>query len=132
MSFSDDIKRFTDKARNAHDKITRVATLELFSGVIRATPVDTGRARGAWQTGVGSPPPGADGRLDPSAAQPLAEVEQNTPRGAGQIAYLSNNVPYIFRLEEGSSKRQAPHGMVRRNVDRVQAMVDAAIQANKV
>lgn len=131
MSFSDDIKRFTDKARNAHDKITRVATLELFSGVIRATPVDTGRARGAWQTGVGSPPPGADGRLDPSAAQPLAEVEQNTPPGAGQVTYLSNNVPYIFRLEEGSSK-QAPHGMVRRNVDRVQAMVDAAIKANKV
>lgn len=47
MSFSGDMRRFVTKTATAHDKITRLATLELFSGVIRATPVDTGRARGA-------------------------------------------------------------------------------------
>lgn len=131
MSFSNDIRRFTEKARKAHDKIARTATLELFSGVIRATPVDTGRARGGWQTGVGSAPEGDNERLDKSASQSLAEVDSNTPPGAGQVTFLANNVPYIMNLEEGTSK-QAPEGMVRKNMDRAQKMVDAAIRKNKV
>lgn len=131
MSFSGDMRRFVTKTATAHDKITRLATLELFSGVIRATPVDTGRARGGWQTGVGSAPKGDNMRLDKTAAESLAEVERNTPPGAGQVTYLANNVPYIMNLEQGTSK-QAPEGMVRKNMDRVQKMVDAAIRKNKV
>lgn len=131
MSFSGDMRRFVAKTAAAQDKITRVATLELFSGVIRATPVDTGRARGGWQTGVGSAPTGDNKRLDKTAAESLAEVERNTPPGAGQVTFLANNVPYIMNLEQGTSK-QAPEGMVRKNMDRVQKMVDAAIRKNKV
>jgi hypothetical protein len=131
MSFSDDIRRFTAKTVEAHNKITRVATLELFSGVIKATPVDTGRARGNWQTAPGSPAAGETERLDKSGGEAIAEVEAKTPQGAGQITYLSNNLPYIVPLEEGSSK-QAPQGMVKRNMDRVQRMVDAAIRKNRV
>lgn len=129
MSFSKDIRGFTSKATAAHDKITRAATLDLFSGVIKDTPVDTGRARGNWQTTVGSP---AAGELERDGAAPaLAEVNANTPPGAGQVTLLTNNLPYIGELERGSSK-QAPEGMVRKNVDRVQRIVDAAIRKNKV
>ena len=131
MSFSGDMRRFVAKTAAAQDKITRAATLELFSGVIRATPVDKGRARGGWQTGVGSAPTGDNKRLDKTEAEPLAEVERNKPPGAGHVTYLANNVPYIMDLEEGTSK-QAPEGMVRKNMDRVQKMVDAAIRKNKV
>lgn len=129
MSFSKDIRGFTSKATAAHDKITRAATLDLFSGVIKDTPVDTGRARGNWQTTVGSP---AAGELERDGAAPaLAEVNANTPPGAGQVTLLTNNLPYIGELERGSSK-QAPEGMVRKNVDRVQRIVDAAIRKNRV
>ncbi|WP_417786757.1 HK97 gp10 family phage protein [Stutzerimonas xanthomarina] len=131
MSFSDDIRRFATKTTEAHDKIARVATLELFSGVIKATPVDTGRARGNWQTAAGSPATGETDRLDKSGAEAVSEVEAKTPAGAGQVTYLSNNLPYIADLENGTST-QAPEGMVKRNMDRVQKMVDAAIQKNKV
>jgi hypothetical protein len=129
MSFSGDIRSFTTKTTQAHGKIARVATLELFNGVIRATPVDTGRARGNWQTSVGAPVNGEIAREGDAAA--LAEVEAKTPQGAGQITYLSNNLPYIDELENGSSK-QAPEGMVRKNMDRVQRMVETAIRKNKV
>ncbi|MDH0157355.1 HK97 gp10 family phage protein [Stutzerimonas stutzeri] len=129
MSFSGDIRSFTTKTTQAHGKIARVATLELFSGVIRATPVDTGRARGNWQTSVGAPVNGEIAREGDAAA--LAEVEAKTPQGAGQVTYLSNNLPYIDELERGSSK-QAPEGMVRKNMDRVQRMVETAIRKNKV
>lgn len=129
MSFSDDVQRFAAKAAEAHNKITRLATLELFGGVVKATPVDTGRARGNWQTSVGAP---ASGELERSgSSSALAEVDEKTPPGAGQITYLSNNLPYIMALEEGSSK-QAPEGMVKRNMDRVQRMVETAIRKSKV
>lgn len=131
MSFSKNIGRFVTKATQAHDKITRAATLELFSGVVKATPVDTGRARGNWQTGVSQPPSGVVERLDETGSKAIAEISEKTPPGAGQVTYLANNLPYIEELEEGSS-RQAPEGMVRRNMDRVQKMVDAAIRKNKV
>lgn len=131
MSFSKDIASFTRKAASAHDKITRVATLELFSGIIRATPVDTGRARGNWQASVGSPVSGELDREDKAGSAAIADAEQSTPPGAGQVTYLANNLPYIEALEMGSST-QAPEGMVRKNVDRVQKMVDIAISKNRV
>jgi len=130
MSFSDDVRRFNEKAVSAHNKITRLATLELFRGVILATPVDKGRARGGWTTSVGAPAASPD-RLDPSGGSAVAEVVEKTPEGAGQVTYLSNDLPYIMALEEGSSK-QAPEGMVKRNMDRVERMVDAAIRKNRV
>lgn len=130
MSFSNDIRRFTEKTRKAHDQIARTATLELFSGVVRANPVDTGASRGAWTTSVGAPADSPD-RLDKSGALAISEISEKTPPGAGQVTLLSNSLPYIFQLEEGSSK-QAPAGMVRINIDRVQKMVDAAIRKNKV
>ena len=55
MSFSGDIRNFAKDATEAHNKITRAATLQLFGDVIKSTPVDTGRARGAWTTSVGTP-----------------------------------------------------------------------------
>lgn len=131
MGLSDDIRRFNEKAIKAHDKIARTATLELFSGVIKATPVDTGRARGNWQTTVGTPAKGRLEREDKSGSEAIAEVEVKTPEGAGQVTMLTNNLPYIDELEFGSSQ-QAPQGMVRTNFARVQEMVAAAIRKNKV
>ena len=131
MSFSGDMRRFVAKTTSDHNTITRVATLELFSGIVKLTPVDTGRARGNWLTGVHRPVTGETERLDKTGRSAIAEISENTPAGAGQVTYLSNNLPYIEDLERGSSK-QAPEGMVRKNMDRVQKMVDAAIRKNKV
>jgi hypothetical protein len=131
MSFSGDIRRFATKTTEAHNKITRVATLELFRGVILATPVKTGRARGNWQTSVGQPTPNEIERDDKSGAQAIGEVQARTPEGAGQEVFLTNNLPYIYSLEFGSSKK-APQGMVRINFARVQKIVAKAIAKNKV
>jgi len=130
MSFSGDMRRFVAKTASAHNTITRVATLELFSGIVKGNPVDTGRSRGAWTTSVGVPGDSPE-RLDKTGAQAIAEIGENTPAGAGQVTLLSNSLPYIFELEEGSSK-QAPEGFVRKNMDRVERMVDAAIRKHRV
>ncbi len=129
MAFADDVRRFAVKAGDSSDKIVRAVTLSLFNGIIRDTPVDTGRARGNWQTTVGQPASGEIDRLGASAA--IAEAEAKTPPGAGQETYLANDLPYIEELEKGSSK-QSPEGMVRRNIDRIERNLKRAIRDNKV
>lgn len=131
MSFSGDISRFAKLTKEAQDKIARTAALDLFAGTIRSTPVKDGRARGNWQTTVGSPAGTETRREDPSGTQAIAEVMANTPQGAGQEVFLTNNLPYIEKLEYGSST-QAPAGMMRINFARVQRIVAAAIAKFKV
>lgn len=129
MAFADDVRRFSAQSNEAADRIVRAVTLSLFNGIIRDTPVDTGRARGNWQTTVGIPAKGEIERDGAEAA--IAEVEANTPPGAGQMTYLANDLPYIEALEEGTSK-QAPSGMVRRNMDRIERNLRKAARTNKV
>lgn len=131
MSFSGDMDDAVRRIKEAHDKITRAATLDLFAGVIKSTPVDTGRARGNWQTSVGTPVNGTTERDDPAGSAAIAEVETITPDGAGQQTFMVNNLPYITALEYGHSK-QAPAGMARINVARVRRIVDKAVAAFKV
>lgn len=131
MSFSGDVGKFARDAAEAHDKIARAATLDFFSGTIKDTPVDTGRARGGWTVGVGVEPAESPERLDKEGAAASAEAMAKTPKGAGQEVFMMNNLPYILELENGSSKK-APNGMVRINLARVQRIVKTAIAKFKV
>lgn len=131
MSFSGDMDAATKRIIEAHDKIARTATLDFFGGTVRDTPVDTGRARGSWTTGVGAEPESSPDRVDTSGSAAIAEIQSKTPQGAGDITYMISNLPYIEELENGRSQ-QAPSGMVRRNLARVQRIVNAAIAKYKV
>lgn len=131
MSFANDVRRFSIKSGDALDKTVRAVTISLFNGIIRDTPVDTGRARGAWETTVGQASTSTPERLDKTGSDAMAEVVANTPPGAGQETYIANNLPYIVQLEEGSSK-QAPEGMVRRNMDRIERNLKREVGRNKV
>jgi len=55
-----------------------------------------------------------------------------TPQGAGQVTFLTSNLSYIERLEMGWSTQAPPGAMVRKNMDRVERMIDAAIRKNRV
>lgn len=131
MSFSSDLSRFRVKTGAAADRIVRGLTIELFAGVVRDTPVDTGRARGNWQTTTEAPAAAAIERLDRSGGAAVAEIVANTPPKVGGKTYLANNVPYIMPLEEGYSA-QAPNGMVRRNFLRVQQIFGLVVASNRV
>jgi len=129
VSFSGDIAAFANKAGESLDKTVRMVTLELFGSVIRSTPVDTGRARGNWQTTTSSP---ASGELDNrSESSALSELQQNAG-GVGTVTYMANNLPYIKRLEEGWSTQSPPHAMVRANFTRIESIVANAARQNKV
>lgn len=131
MSFKSDMEWATRKITDAHNKIASTAALDLFASTIRDTPVDLGGARGGWTTKAVVEPAKSPDRLDPTGELALAEMRANVPYGAGQEVFMANTLPYIERLEYGYSKK-APQGMVRRNIARVQRIVDAAIAKFRV
>lgn len=100
------------------DQIRRAIILKLFSAIIMDTPVLTGRARGNWQTNVGNPVQSTTPREDKDGGSAISEVEANMGE-LGEDVYITNNLPYIHRLEyEGWSHTKAPEGMFRKNITR--------------
>lgn len=131
MSFASDMEAYAKKAGASLEETSRAIVLELFGSVIKDTPVDTGRAKGNWQTTIGAPASGTVDRLGESEA--IAEVSQQTASfGAGKVIYLSNNLPYIYRLEYDGWSQQAPGGMLRKNIARIQQIVAKAARDNKI
>lgn len=103
--------------------IRQQAAVSLFSRVILATPVDTGRLRGNWQAGIRDVPGGDMG--SPALGQVIARMRGVIDSARGDAIILANNLPYALPIEYGGSK-QAPAGMVRVNVAAWQAVVAAA------
>lgn len=131
-----DVSKFCAGATGELDWVRRAIVLELFSSVVRYTPVLTGRLRGDWQATVESPALGvvpARGGAAPKTvpAEVLAKIIAACAEIAGndKPAILRNNLPYAHRIEfDGWSKIKAPAGMVRINMARVQGIVAAKIQ----
>lgn len=107
------------RARERIDERIRAATIGTFSSVIRMTPVDSGRAKGNWQPTIGSPASGENWQNDPISA-----VESIVPQHSGSVVYLTNNVPYIQKLEYDAHSQQAPNGMVRISVARFEGLLN--------
>jgi hypothetical protein len=145
MSDNDDIREFEINLRNfvekqlpeKHAQIVKKAAMQVLMGVIMETPVDTGRARGNWMVTVGSPARtsigpekfGAPGSIPEKKAETqVAEATINkgekiikTASPRRQIIWITNNLPYIIRLEEGWSKQTPPNCMVALTVEKVKA-----------
>lgn len=91
----------------------RKAAVAADSALVLSTPVDTGRARGNWRTSIGSPNEVELAVQGTQAAQDALDegvrVAGDWRLGMGSI-FITNNVPYIMRLDKGWSE-QAPRGM---------------------
>lgn len=85
--------------------------------VVLATPVDTGRARSNWLVSIDSPRNETIETLgkDPSAAINEGNTVIETYTKDNKAIYISNNLPYIGRLNEGYSA-QAPAAFVEQAV----------------
>lgn len=76
------------------------------------TPRVTGRARANWQSNMNDPARGTLEVYDYSGEVAKGQAALVARNAVGQVFYLTNNLPYIRKLEYGSSK-QAPGGMLR-------------------
>jgi hypothetical protein len=102
------------------DKILKKLALDIVANLVTTpnndygTPVDTGWARSNWVPNIGSrvdSPTGSKQAVSGADQQAgTVRVVTSYRRDQGPI-YISNAVPYIYRLNQGSS-RQAPAGFV--------------------
>ena len=97
--------------------------IRIDQGVVLGTPVDTGRARANWLVGIGTAPAGTTESLDQggnSSIQTAISVIGNYPADKLPALWIVNNLPYIGRLNDGSSE-QAPAKFVEAAIDRALA-----------
>ena len=133
MSFAAQVGKWAADADAKVDRIRRVVIIKTFSAIIKDTPVLSGRARGNWQTTVGSPALGDIERLGTGVGVPpemMAEIEAacDTVRGTDKVVIIRNNLVYIYGIEfEGWSHTKAPRGMFRLNVARITENTNKAI-----
>lgn len=114
------------KVEDDGNRLAITAARAIVKDLASVTPVDTTQALSNWRANDGAPVPGAPiaphspgkgGVSQPaSAAATIAAAERVfAGKRPGVPLYLSNVVPYIRRLNDGSSK-QAPAGFVERAV----------------
>ena len=111
-------------SREASDTSKRVA-LAIVQNLTAVTPVDTSTALSNWHVSLHFPvditiPPHSFGHLGStkaqSAGQTIGEARNVlSNKRPGDKLYISNNVDYIQKLNEGSSK-QEPAGFVERAI----------------
>ncbi len=130
MSFALDVSRFVEKAKKNPEKVMRQVSIKLFSAIIKASPVDTGRFRMNWMASGSTPADGTTDATDKSGNAATGKVMSFVQNAADWHTFtLTNNLPYAQRLEYGWSQ-QAPQGMVRTNVSRFQQLLNE--EASKV
>ena len=102
---------------NATNMVRKMA-LTLASGVIKATPVDTGLARGNWQVSLRSP-------INTEISSKSGQESINKAKTVSlqftlkdKSIWICNNLPYINALNNGWSK-QANAGFIERQAEGV-------------
>lgn len=144
MSFGDDVERFARRASARADAITRKIVIDIGTALVMKSPVGDpdywispappgytgGRFRANWQYGVAEANPTTTEEIDKSGSATIAGIVGKVSMDAGgKIHYITNSLPYARRLEDGWSKRQAPHGMIALTVTEFQPIVAAATRA---
>lgn len=132
--FSSRMARIAANVPEQADRAVRAAALACDQAAVTGTPVDTGRARSNWiaslNTGssdeVEPYAPGTGGSTAGANAQAALDQAQGVVAGYDgdrhTSIHITNNLPYIERLNDGWSA-QAPAGFVQ---TAVQAGVAAA------
>ena len=98
-------RAYDKKVLGVLDQVTRKVALGLQADLTENTPVRTGRARSNWLPSFSAP---RNSSSESTGGSPMINF---SGYALGDKIFLANNLPYIGRLNAGSSK-QAPAGFV--------------------
>lgn len=130
-TFAAEVGHFVLKAGSNVERTRRAICIKLFSAVILDTPVRDGQLRGNWQTSVQDPKTGEIDRIDKEGVAALADMKDNLGEGDVTVWFV-NNLPYAARIEYEGWSKQAPEGMVRKNIARINALVKQAVKEGRI
>lgn len=103
---------FVEEVEKGAVKLTKEVAQAVFEGVVRRSPVLTGKFRASWRVSVNAPDYVVPPRIVPGS-QPVIPAPDwpGINVRIGDLIYISNGAPYGERLENGWSQ-QAPNGML--------------------
>jgi hypothetical protein len=139
-----DFSRLADIERIAGDRmdeVVRGTLLDLSKRIVLRTPVGNpslwqgppppgytgGQARGNWQASIGSPASGTTTAIDKTGTPTITSIAGETHKAPGNVFFLTNNAPYIGRLEFDSWSTQAAEGMVRVSLRELDRSIDEQV-----
>lgn len=123
---ADDIEIVVGELERFTARIVRDITLEVTANLVEITPRDTGWAAANWIPRIGSPETTVAPRPDPDGTGVPAAITRREAGIASVIGYrdigrgaifISNNVPYIGVLNDGSSAK-APAMFIQTSVEK--------------
>lgn len=129
--FRKEFGRLIAKQKANAEQVVRKSALQIASGIIQMSPVDTGRFRGNWNVEMGRIDVSTGGDFDKTGDAATAKAQAKLGEWkVGETIYITNSLPYAQRLEEGYSQ-QAPIGMVKVTVAQFQSLVRAELRKLK-
>jgi len=154
MTFERDMKEAKKLIVKACEKTVRGTALRLFTDIIKATPVGNrklwkinqdndgqlqpkgyigGRLRNNWQCTIKRPATGTIKDADKSGRASQASVKATTPQyDLNDVMFLTNNLPYADRIENGKWSTQRPYGMVKTNVRKFRPILNRLARGEKI
>lgn len=115
-SFQERMRRRGEQVQTGASRIVRAAALAIDQQLVLGTPVDTGRAREGWIASIDAPANGerVTNNFDRSGQSAIDRANSAISRyrsDKNKRIIISNNVPYIGELNNGSSA-QAPSNFI--------------------
>ena len=131
-TFADQLQAFAEKTKVSMETVVRKSALELLTGVVSLSPVDKGRFISNWMTSVSTK----------NSSTVLTEDKTGGPSFArfgpalsgwmpGESIYITNSLPYAYRLEYEGWSKKAPNGFVRITVQNWVEFVNKAVAESR-
>lgn len=101
------IKRVFDNVSTKINRLQQLLALDLYAGLTRVTPRNTGRAQASWRITEGV----IDPSVEPSGQSSYTVKPAHLPAPAQKevMYHITNNLPYIIPLNEGHSQQAGKH-----------------------
>lgn len=143
-SFAVQVKQFADKTKKRQDQAVRKIILDVYSGIVHKNPVDTGQTQNNWNIGLNNVDPSITEEAIKNSQTIIGQALQVIKQiKAGNVIYISNNLPWVRLLEFGGYpgggprttpegfSRQAPNGMLRLTLREYPAIVTNGVEEAK-
>jgi hypothetical protein len=140
LEFKMDLEKFSKKIDVTVQSVVKKTALDIYKGVTKRTPVDTGALRNSWMIGINHKPEGvkkgtrkkgSGGKATRAEFNESEEMKNLNGIKLGSTVYITNNQPYAEVVEygkygsgpktTGGYSSQAPKGMVRVTMQEVEA-----------
>lgn len=125
--FQKDVKKIIKLVPEIQVEVLKKVSFDALRNFQRATPEDTRRAKGGWNTVVDSSP----SEWKPPKGMKAYSLQKFNGSGkikAGSVIHVSNNVEYIIPLDEGHSG-QAPIGIMNPVIAGLRAQLSLVLKA---